>query len=42
MIGEDGFNSMRDLLIDGGLVKGRHAYSRLVEPRFALEAMHNI
>jgi NitT/TauT family transport system substrate-binding protein len=39
MIGEDGFDSMRDLLIDGGLVKGRHTYSRLVEPRFAVEAM---
>ena len=39
LIGEDGFAAMRDLLIDGGLVKGRHSYGRLVRPELALRAM---
>ena len=38
-IGEDGFAAMRDLLIDGGLVRGRHEYDRVVRPEFALRAI---
>ena len=34
-ITEDSFNGMRDILIDGGMVKGRHEYDRLVRPEFA-------
>ena len=34
-ITESSFNGMRDILIDGGMVKGRHEYSRLVKPEFA-------
>ena len=34
-ITESSFNSMRDILIDGGLVRGRHTYERLVRPEFA-------
>ena len=41
LIGEDGFNSMRALLIDGGLVRGRHSYERLVRPEFAFKAMES-
>ena len=29
---------MRDILIDGGLVKARHNYDRLVRPEFALNS----
>ena len=39
LIGEDGYDSMRDILIDGGLVTGRHPYARLVRPEFARNAM---
>ena len=39
LIGEDGFAAMRDLLIDGSLVKGRYPYDRLVRPAFALNAI---
>ena len=39
LIGEDGFAALRDVLIDGGLVRGRHPYERLVRPEFAAEAM---
>ena len=39
LIGEDGFTAIRDILIDGGLVKNTHAYNRVVRPEFALEAM---
>ena len=39
LIGEEGFVAIRDILIDGGLVKGAHAYDAVVEPGFALEAM---
>ena len=39
LIGEDGFAAMRDLLIDGGLVQGRHEYDRVVRPEFALSAI---
>jgi NitT/TauT family transport system substrate-binding protein len=39
LIGEDGYDSMRDILIDGGLVKGSHPYDRLVRPEFAKNAM---
>jgi NitT/TauT family transport system substrate-binding protein len=37
-IGEDGFTNMRDMLIDGGLVTGSHAYDRVVRPEFAIHA----
>lgn len=39
LIGEDGYDSMRDILIDGGLVTGRHPYERLVRPEFARNAI---
>ena len=39
LIGEDGYTVLRDTLIDGGLVKGRHPYDRLVRPEIALEAI---
>ena len=39
LIGEDGYLAMRDVVIEGGLVKGRHPYSRLVRPEFAFSAM---
>ncbi|MCH8310358.1 MAG: ABC transporter substrate-binding protein, partial [Chloroflexi bacterium] len=39
LIGEDGYDAMRDILIDGGLVTGRHPYERLVRPEFARNAM---
>ena len=38
-IGEGGFTAMRDVLIDGGLVRGRYPYDRLVRPEFASAAM---
>ena len=38
-IGIDGYNAMRQVLIDGGLVKARHPYERLVRPEFAEQAM---
>ena len=38
-IGRDGYNAMRQVLIDGGLVKGRHEYERLVRAEFAVQAM---
>ena len=41
LIGEDGYTTLRDTLIDGVLVKGRHPYERLVRPEFALEAIGN-
>ena len=34
-ITESSFNSMRDILIDGGLVKSPHGYDRLVRAEFA-------
>ena len=34
-ITESSFNGMRDILIDGGMVRGRHDYDRLVRPEFA-------
>lgn len=39
LIGGDGFGAMRDLLIDGGLIQGRHEYDRVVRPEFALRAI---
>ena len=39
LIGEEGYTTLRDVLIDGGLVKGRHPYERLVRPEFALEVI---
>jgi NitT/TauT family transport system substrate-binding protein len=39
VIGEEGFDAMRDLLIDGGLVKESHPYVKVVRPEFALEAI---
>ena len=38
-IGVDGYDTMRQVLIDGGLVKARHPYERLVRPEFATWAM---
>ena len=38
-IGVDGYDAMRQVLIDGGLVKCRHPYERLVRPEFAERAM---
>ncbi len=38
-IGVDGYNAMRQTLIDGGLVKGRYGYERLVRPEFAERGM---
>ena len=37
-ITESSFNGMRDILIDGGMVEGRHEYDRLVRPEFAAES----
>ncbi|MCE2457791.1 MAG: ABC transporter substrate-binding protein [Dehalococcoidia bacterium] len=34
-ITESSYNGMRDILIDGGMVRGRHEYDRLVRPEFA-------
>ena len=39
MIGQDGFDSMLTILIDGGLVQSRHAYDKVVQPKFAKAAM---
>ncbi len=39
LIREDGFVAMRDVLVEGGVVRGRHTYERLVRPELALEAM---
>ena len=38
-IGVDGYDAMRQALIDGGLVKAHHPYERLVRPEFAQLAM---
>ena len=38
LIGEDGYDAMRDILIEGGLVNCRHPYERLVRPEFARNA----
>ena len=38
-IAQDGYNAMRQVLIDGGLVKAQHPYERLVCPEFAEQAM---
>ena len=34
-ITESSFNGMRDILIDGGMVRDQHEYGRLVRPEFA-------
>lgn len=39
LIGQDGFDNMLKILIDGGLVHRRHAYDRVVRPAFAAAAM---
>ena len=39
LIREDGFLAIRDVLLDGGLVKGRWPYDRVVRPEFALSAV---
>ena len=38
-IGVDGYDAMRQVLIDGGLVRGAYPYERLVRPEFAASAM---
>ena len=38
-IGVDGYDAMRQVLIDGGLVKAHHPYERLVRPEFVQQAM---
>ncbi len=38
-IGIDGYDAMRQVLIDGGLVKAHHPYERLVRPEFAEQAL---
>ena len=38
LIGKDGYDAMRDILIEGGLVNCRHPYERLVRPEFARSA----
>ena len=38
-IGIDGYDAMRQVLIDGGLVKAHHPYERMVRPEFAQQAM---
>ena len=38
-IGVDGYNAMRQVLIDGGLVRADHPYERLIRPEFAERAM---
>jgi len=38
LIGKDGYDAMRDILIEGGLVNCRHPYERLVRPEFARNA----
>lgn len=35
LITESAFDAMRDIVIDGGMVTGRHPYERLVRPEFA-------
>ena len=37
-ITESSFYGMRDLVIDGGMVQGRHEYDRLVRPEFAAKS----
>ena len=39
LIGQDGFDDMLTILINGGLVRRRHAYDRVVQPVFAAAAM---
>jgi hypothetical protein len=39
MIGQDGFDRMRDALIAGGLVRGSHPYEQIVRPEFAQRAI---
>jgi len=38
-VGVDGYDAMRQTLIEGGLVRGRYPYERLVRPEFAESAM---
>ena len=38
LITRHSFDSMRDILIEGGLVRESHPYERLVRPEFALES----
>ena len=42
MVTRESYDSMRDILIDGGLVKSRHAYDRLVRPEFALNSQKRL
>ena len=38
-IDRNGYSAMADVLIDGGVVKGRYPYERLVRSEFADQAM---
>lgn len=42
LITRESFDGMRDITIDGGLVKARHPYDRLVRPEFALNSQDRL
>jgi hypothetical protein len=39
IVDRSGYDAMRDLLIEGGLVRGKHPYERLVRAEFAERAI---
>ena len=39
LLREDGFNTLQELLIEGGIIKSRHPYERIVSPDFAQQAI---
>lgn len=42
LITQESFDGMRDILIDGGLVKSRHTYDHLVRPELALNSQKRL
>ena len=42
LITRESFDGMRDIILDGGLVKARHPYERLVRPEFALNSQERL
>ena len=42
LITRESYDSMRDILIDGGLVKTLHPYDRLIRPEFALNSQKRL